>query len=550
MLTRSAKTVLGFLAVGVLSALAAACTDRVVQSFGAVDSSTDSEFAGAADSGPNGPIDAASNGEWTGEADAGFDTGGGPDAVCPAHGEDLESYRGYDCDAKEVFGCGPPDFGPCDCPWTSCQFKLDICGRQETWGCGCYSKKDFPGPWGTEYASAWRCGRSSAYYEWCDTSCPYGLEKFGPVQGVVSFPRSGAFLFVTQPGELFLYGAIFGDRAWHYQLPSETRTSATFQKHEVEVAYLGAMDGYLYAVARPKRPNGLGLWMNDNGLLQWKFQTGGAIESSAAIASDGTIYFGSADGNIYALGADGSRKWSYPTGGAVNSSPAIGADGTVYVGSNDKKLYAIAPDGSLKWVVETGGAVHSSPAIDSDGTICFGSADRKVYSVSAEGTVMWTFETEGEVLSSPAIDIDGIVYIGSNDAKLYALAKDGTLKWSYQAAPEPFTLPDFYTAPAISDRGYIFVGRRDGYLLRFVRGGAGIGGEKICSEITGHPSISSWEARHNSGDGSFVIGCNEGIYGYGRGGALEWEEYGVLSKSAPWPKFRHDDWNTGNISTK
>ncbi|MBI5527778.1 MAG: hypothetical protein HY897_15715 [Deltaproteobacteria bacterium] len=98
------------------------------------------------------------------------------------------------------------------------------------------------------------------------------------------------------------------------------------------------------------------------------------------------------------------------------------------------------------------------------------------------------------------------------------------------------------------NRGRIFVGRRDGYLLRFVRGGAGIGGEKICSEITGHPSISSYAARYDR-EGSFVIGCKEGIYGYGWGGAFEWEEYGVLSKSAPWPKFRHDDWNTGNVST-
>ncbi|MGD8507021.1 MAG: PQQ-binding-like beta-propeller repeat protein, partial [Candidatus Bathyarchaeota archaeon] len=33
-------------------------------------------------------------------------------------------------------------------------------------------------------------------------------------------------------------------------------------------------------------------------------------------------------------------KWSYITGGAIYSSPAIGSDGTVYVGSYDGKLYA------------------------------------------------------------------------------------------------------------------------------------------------------------------------------------------------------------------
>ena len=33
--------------------------------------------------------------------------------------------------------------------------------------------------------------------------------------------------------------------------------------------------------------------------------------------------------------------WEFETGGRVDSSPAIGSDGTVYVGSGDGKLYAI-----------------------------------------------------------------------------------------------------------------------------------------------------------------------------------------------------------------
>jgi outer membrane protein assembly factor BamB len=38
-----------------------------------------------------------------------------------------------------------------------------------------------------------------------------------------------------------------------------------------------------------------------------------------------------------------ARKWAFATGGAIYSSPAIGADGTVYVGSYDRDLYAIGP---------------------------------------------------------------------------------------------------------------------------------------------------------------------------------------------------------------
>ena len=36
-----------------------------------------------------------------------------------------------------------------------------------------------------------------------------------------------------------------------------------------------------------------------------------------------------------------SLKWIFETGDAIESSPTIDADGTIYIGSNDGKLYAI-----------------------------------------------------------------------------------------------------------------------------------------------------------------------------------------------------------------
>lgn len=41
--------------------------------------------------------------------------------------------------------------------------------------------------------------------------------------------------------------------------------------------------------------------------------------------------------------AEGSVKWQYQTGGPVMSSPAIDSDGTIYVGSDDKNVYAFGP---------------------------------------------------------------------------------------------------------------------------------------------------------------------------------------------------------------
>ena len=62
----------------------------------------------------------------------------------------------------------------------------------------------------------------------------------------------------------------------------------------------------------------------------------------------------------------GDKLWEFETGGAVTSSPAIGSDGTVYVGSVDKKLYAIKTDskGPAKspWPMRGQNAQHTGRA--------------------------------------------------------------------------------------------------------------------------------------------------------------------------------------------
>ena len=121
---------------------------------------------------------------------------------------------------------------------------------------------------------------------------------------------------------------------------------------------------------------------SQTGSLKWKFQTGNVIDSSPAIGSDGTVYFGSDDNYLYALNSDGSLKWKFQTGDSISSSPAISADGTVYVGSDG--LYALNPDGSLKWKFKTGfwgNWISSSPAIGADGTVYFGSDDGYLYAI-------------------------------------------------------------------------------------------------------------------------------------------------------------------------
>ena len=62
------------------------------------------------------------------------------------------------------------------------------------------------------------------------------------------------------------------------------------------------------------------------------------MSSSPAIGSDGTVYVGSFDKNIYAITEKGAKIWEFQAEDFISSSPAIGSDGTVYVGSEDKDL--------------------------------------------------------------------------------------------------------------------------------------------------------------------------------------------------------------------
>ena len=69
------------------------------------------------------------------------------------------------------------------------------------------------------------------------------------------------------------------------------------------------------------------------------------MPSDPAVA-DGVVYFGAADGNMYALNAaTGSQLWDFSTGSPIESSPAV-ADGRVYIGSDNDYEYAFALPGS------------------------------------------------------------------------------------------------------------------------------------------------------------------------------------------------------------
>ena len=234
-----------------------------------------------------------------------------------------------------------------------------------------------------------------------------------------------------------------GDMVWMYATGGAVASSAAVGSDGT--IYFGSYDNALYA-------------LNPGGTLKWKYQTGGRIYSSPFIATDGTVYVGSDDKSLYALRPEGTLVWQYVTGGTVSSSPAAGPDGTVYAGCDDNILYALNPDGTLKWQYGTGGAVASSPAVGSDGTVYVGSRDKKLYAVSPEGNYKWAYTTGGQIVSSPAVAADGTVYVGSWDKNLYAINADGTLRWKYATGGW------IASSPVIGSDGTVYIGSWDHFI--------------------------------------------------------------------------------------
>jgi outer membrane protein assembly factor BamB len=235
---------------------------------------------------------------------------------------------------------------------------------------------------------------------------------------------------------------------WKVATHGQVIASPTIADHTV---YFGSTDGIFYAVDL------------ETGVQKWKFATHVRITSSAAV-DNGTVYFESYDGNFYALSdATGLLKWKFATAGERRfagkhlhgsqpegesmpdpfdfylSSPAVW-NGAVYFGSGDGNVYALdANTGIAKWKFTTGNVVHASPAV-ADGVVFIGSWDSFFYALDATtGKEKWRFKTGEDTkiynqvgIQSSAAVVDGVAYFGCRDSNLYALdAASGKQKWVF-----------------------------------------------------------------------------------------------------------------------
>lgn len=220
-------------------------------------------------------------------------------------------------------------------------------------------------------------------------------------------------------------------------------------------------------------------WFKSISAVQWKVQTQGSVRGSALVAAD-RVYFGSADGNLYAVTRkSGDVVWRFKTAGAISGTPAF-SKGVVYVTSRDLNIYAVdAATGKERWKFKTGSILphiwgweyfQSTPVIENN-VLYVGAGDGICYALQAsDGKVLWKFKTNGRIRSTPVIQ-DKSVLVASYDGVLYGLDKTkGTQQWRYETEGAHLKSEDFGwdrnaidATPFVAKDKLVF-GSRDGNL--------------------------------------------------------------------------------------
>jgi len=213
--------------------------------------------------------------------------------------------------------------------------------------------------------------------------------------------------------------------------------------------------------------------------FKWIFKTDGPIRTSPAVYNN-TVYFGSSDGNFYAVDFNsGKEKWSYKSGGAIQSTPAIAGDHIFFCNRNGILYSLSTKDGKENWKINLGKDLPlqwgfdyylSSPVIE-NGTIYIGSGSGIFYSIEfSTGSVSWEYNCNARIRSTAAVS-NNLVLFGDMSGRFYALGKEkGKLVWKFEVEGMKYDNSKFgfdrksiMSSGSVSGKNVVF-GSRDGNL--------------------------------------------------------------------------------------
>jgi outer membrane protein assembly factor BamB len=249
----------------------------------------------------------------------------------------------------------------------------------------------------------------------------------------------GRVYAISRDGNLYAVDAFTGALIW--QMPSLQQSMPPVD-----------VDGVVY----------IGSEAHDaaTGALLW---TSVAPVFTGAAVTNGVVYEGGLDGDVYALdAATGAVIWASPTGASQASSVPAVANGVVYAEAGSQLLAFDAASGTRLWQSAMGGtAFTNSPAVG-DGVV-YTRASKAVIRAfdSSSGALLWNVNLGGgsSFGSAPAL-ADGVLYAGSNASSLVVLdATDGSTLFTFQAHAN-------IDSPAVVD-GKVYVASQDDTVYAF-----------------------------------------------------------------------------------
>lgn len=245
--------------------------------------------------------------------------------------------------------------------------------------------------------------------------------------------------------------------------------------------------------------------------VRWRVRTGRRVFSSPALTREGYAVFGSLDGAVQAVDADGVVRWSHRRPARVFSSPASVGDLTV-IGSDAREVVAVDGRGSLRWRAELPQDMDAPVFATASGDLLVASGDLRAF--SRAGQLRWTAPLAGHVFGPVArgagsevlvpemrgsvavidstdgrlvrrVEAGGFLYggplalddggfvVGVSDGTIRCFNADGGARWSFATEGAARRLGARAT-PALRPDGVIVVGAEDGriYGLRPADGAA------------------------------------------------------------------------------
>lgn len=346
----------------------------------------------------------------------------------------------------------------------------------------------------------------------------YAPSARGPVKdGAVSWARPLAPAGVSSPA--VVDGAVYvgtlretvvalsaadGSELWEFETEAGVASSPAVADRSL---YVGCNDGRVYA-----------LW-TANGAERWSFETGDRVESSPAVAevpAPGATEAPTATGTAGATGASGTTgasgatETAGTTGTASTASEEDSAERTVFVGSDDGTLYALgATDGSVRWTYDVGLPV-GSPAVRVPGDdtasggeprVYVGDSKGGVYALSAvDGAEQWTADVSGAV-TAPTV-ADGSVYVAARGGLVALSAADGTKQWEFSPSGE-------VGSPALADDSLYVPVSEDGLYALSATDGTERWDESLGQGIRS-PAVAGFDERDSSGEPGGTVYVPEG----------------------------------------